>query len=67
MRLAGPLARTIGPFSSCYRNAGGQHLRFVGARCERSRWTSGKTSHVELHPVRRFVRSLKGYSGLCRQ
>ena len=27
----------------------------------------GKTSHEELLPVRRFVRSLKGCSGLCRQ
>ena len=26
-----------------------------------------KTSHEELHPVGRFGRSLKGYSGLCRQ
>ena len=26
-----------------------------------------ETSHEELHPVRRFVRSLKGYSGLRRQ
>ena len=28
---------------------------------------SGKTSLEELLPVRRFVRSLKGCSGLCRR
>jgi hypothetical protein len=35
---------------------GGLFRPLVGARCERSRWPSGKTSHEELLPVRRFVR-----------
>jgi hypothetical protein len=48
MRLAAPLARTMAPFSSCYRSTAGLFQQFVGAHCDRLRWRSGKTSHE--HP-----------------
>jgi GH43 family beta-xylosidase len=42
--------------------------RFKGKVSDSSdKWAIDATTFMALHPVRRFVRSLKGYSGLCRQ
>jgi hypothetical protein len=65
--IGAPSARTMAPFSFFYRNAGGSFRPFAAARCERSRWPSGKASHEGLLPVRRFVRSPEGSSGLRRR
>jgi hypothetical protein len=48
--------RTMARYSSCYRSAVGSLRQSVAVHSERSRWPSGKTSHVESHPVRRSVR-----------
>ena len=55
MRLGAPSARTMDRFSSGYRTTAVTFPPFFGARQERSRWPSGKTSHEELLPVGRFV------------
>ena len=54
------LTQRGGGDSSCCSSA-------FAANCLPRRWPSGKTSHEELLPVRRFVRSLTDCSGLCRR
>ena len=56
MRLGGPSARTMCPFSLFWRSTVGLFQLPVDARCSRLHWLNVKISHEGSLPVRPFVR-----------